>query len=276
MAEHLALVHYVVRETAAQLPGHVDRDQLVSAGMLGLTKAAQSFDLSRGVPFAAFARNRIRGAILDELRSVDWASRSVRSRARRRETASDELAARLGRVPTPAELATHLGMTVAELDAMDTDVHRSVVLSFQGLGGAAAVEPMLPSGAPGPEQVLEEREREAYLRDAVAVLPDRLRAVIVGCYFEDRPVAEVAAELRVTESRVSQLRAEALALLRDGLNSQLDPSRMPAADRPDGCVARRKEAYYAAVAARSDYRARLSSAPSAALADAYGARRARG
>jgi RNA polymerase sigma factor for flagellar operon FliA len=256
--EHLPLVGYLVAEVAAKLPGHVSRDDLTSAGMMALAQAARGFDAERGVPFARFATVRIRGAIIDELRSHDWASRSVRIKARQRATAEEELAATLGRHPTATELATHLGISADELAAVEEDVHRSVVLSLQGFSDAGTLEGMLPHQDPGPEEVLLNRERASYLVDAVAALPERLRVVVEGYFFNERPMAEIAAELGVTESRISQMRAEALALLKDGMTAMLAPEEMSDEARPDGCVARRKAAYYATIAASSDFRARVS------------------
>jgi RNA polymerase sigma factor for flagellar operon FliA len=110
----------------------------------------------------------------------------------------------------------------------------------------------------GPEDLLVHRERIGYLHDAIEALPDRLKLVVRGYFLEERPMAAIAAELGVTESRVSQLRAEALGLLRDGMNSQLDPGLVDDADRADGCVARRKAAYYAQVAAHGTMHSRLA------------------
>ena len=241
--------------------------------MMALAQAARSFDAERGVPFARFATVRIRGAIIDELRSHDWASRSVRIKARQRAAAEEELAAKLGRHPTHVELAAHLNISVDDLASVEEDVHRSVVLSLQGFADAGTLEGMLPHHDPGPEEVLLNRERASYLVDAVAALPERLRAVVEGYFFQERPMAELAAELGVTESRISQMRAEALALLKDGMTAMLTPDELGNETRPDGCVARRKAAYYASIAASSDYRTRISSA--AARADS-GTRRVSG
>ncbi len=120
---------------------------------------------------------------------------------------------------------------------------------------------LLPAGDDPPEAVLLGRERRAYLIDAVMALPERLRRVVVASFFEERPMHQTAAELGVTESRVSQLRAQALELLRDGLNANLDPEALPPEPRPNGRLARRRAAYYAAIAAASDYRGRLEAAP---------------
>ena len=255
--EHLPLVGHLVRELLYRIPSHVNRDDLVSAGMTALVTAARGFDPSRGTPFGRFAAARIRGALLDELRGLDWASRSVRVRARRLEAAEQELTGVLGRTPTSAELAGALGVSVEEVGAVEEDVQRAVVLSLQGFT-AGAGEDLVTDNNRGPEDLLLHRERLGYLADAVAALPERLRIVITGWFLEERPMAELAAQLGVTESRVSQLRAEALVLLRDGMNSHLDPDLVADAERPGGCVARRREAYYAQIAARGDLRSRLA------------------
>jgi RNA polymerase sigma factor for flagellar operon FliA len=254
---HLALVHYEVRSLAVRLPRHVNQDDLVSAGMAALAFAAAAFDPALGVPFGRFAVRRIRGALLDELRSADWASRSVRTRVRERDLAHDVLAARLGRTPTPGELAGELKVELAELESLQVDVHRSVVLSVDSLTPESGAETLLPIAGETPESVLVARERQAYLSDAVLALPERLRAVVEGYFLQERPMKEIADELGVTESRVSQMRAEALKLLKDGMNAQLAPEMLPA-EEEGPVVARRREAYYAAVASQSTYRSRLS------------------
>jgi RNA polymerase sigma factor for flagellar operon FliA len=255
--EHLPLVGHLVREMLGRVPAHVNRDDLTSAGLAALAAAARSFDPTRGTPFGSFATVRIRGALLDELRGLDWASRSVRHRARKIETATAELTAQLGRTPTDTELAETLGVAVAELHSAADDVQRAVVLSLQGFAAGTA-EDLVPDRTQGPEELLLHREKIGYLHQAISALPERLRTVVESYFLDERPMAVIATELGVTESRVSQLRAEALTLLRDGINSQLDPDQVAGADRPEGCVARRRAAYYADVAARGDLRTRLS------------------
>ncbi len=258
VTENLPLVGYLVSEVLGRVPSHVNRDELTSAGLAALAHAARSYQEERGVPFARFATTRIRGALIDELRSYDWASRSVRARARKRNAAEEELTATLGRTPTPEEVAAFLGVAVAELDSMEEDVQRAVVLSLHGFADPSAVEEMAVDRSFTPDDALLHRERLGYLHDAVAVLPDRLKVVVERYFFEERPMAEIADELGVSESRVSQMRAEALALLKDGMNAQLDPELVTPTERPGGCAARRKAAYYSAIAARSDYRTRLA------------------
>lgn len=252
---HMPLVGHLVREMLARVPAHVSRDDLLSAGYAALVAAARGFDDDRGVPFARFAAARVRGALLDELRGLDWASRSVRQRARRTDSARQELTAELGRTPTVAEVADRLGCSVEDIEAADDDVQRAVVFSLQGFATAGA-EDLVTEKTPGPEDMLISRERTGYLAHAIEALPDRLRAVIRGYFFEERPMAQIAVELGVTESRVSQLRSEALGLLRDGLNTHLDPAL--AITVKDGCVARRRAAYFESIADRGTLKSRLA------------------
>jgi RNA polymerase sigma factor FliA len=252
---HMPLVGHLVREMLARVPAHVSRDDLLSAGYAALVAAARGFDEDRGVPFARFAAARVRGALLDELRGLDWASRSVRQRARRTDSARQELTAELGRSPSVAEVAERLGCRVEDIESADDDVQRAVVFSLQGFATAGA-DDMVTEPGPGPEEMLIRRERMGYLKHAIDALPERLRTVVTGYFFEERPMAQIALELGVTESRVSQLRSEALGLLRDGLNTHLDPAlSIPV---KDGCVARRRTAYFDSIAVRGDLRARLA------------------
>ncbi|GAB2677852.1 FliA/WhiG family RNA polymerase sigma factor [Thalassiella azotivora] len=245
MREHLPLVGYVVNEIALRLPGHVSRDDLAGAGRVGLTQAAMAYDETTGVPFNRYASQRIKGAVLDELRSMDWATRGTRSRGREVTRAEDELTDRLGRTPTAQEVAERLGIGLADLDRRRADSERAL-LSLDAFD--ASIADTLPDAAPDPQQHLEQSEKIGYLRSAIAALPERLRHVAVGVYLEQRPMAELAAELGVTESRISQLRAEALTMLRDAMNAQFAPSLVPQPRKPDGAVARRRTAYYAQVA----------------------------
>ena len=249
ITRHIPVVSHIVRETMGRVPSHVDRDDLTSAGLAALVQASKSFDPERGVPFARYAATRVRGAILDELRGIDWASRSVRRRARDLDATRSQLAGILGRTPTPQEVADAAGMTLAEIAQNEEDIARAQVLSLQGAQDAS-LDDVLPSAGPSPEQLVEHRERLTYLVEAVAELPERLRIVISDYFLSERPMAEIAAELGVTESRVSQMRAEALVLLRDALNHELDPTQVTPHVRPQGSAARRRDTYFAAVAAR--------------------------
>lgn len=250
--DHVPLVAHVVRETLTRVPSHVNGDDLRSAGLAALVTAARSFDPARGVPFGSYATSRIRGAILDELRSVDWASRSVRRRSREIEEARTRLAATMGRLPDNATVAAALGLEVTEVQRSDDDVARASVLSLNAGpdGSDGSVADMVVSGEPTPEVAVLIAERLQYLKEAIVELPERLRLVVEGYFLDERPMAELAEELGVTESRISQIRAEALVLLRDALNAALDPDRLQPHAKPNGCVARRRDAYVAAVAER--------------------------
>jgi RNA polymerase sigma factor for flagellar operon FliA len=250
--EHLPLVGHLVRTVLARVPTHVNHDDLVSAGMLALVLAARSFDASRGVPFTGFAAIRIRGALTDALRSMDWASRAVRSKARQVDTVRNDLAAALGRTPHRDEIAQAMGVAVAELDAVDADLDRAAVVSLQSLN-PDGVDERLPQASDGPEALLLKREQIGYLHDAIAELPDRLRLIVHRYFFENRKMSEIADELGVTESRISQLRSEALVLMRAAMAAMnADLSDLIPADTPA-----RQRTYTTAVATRSTLATRL-------------------
>jgi RNA polymerase sigma factor for flagellar operon FliA len=261
--DNMAVVGHIVRETMSKMPTHVSRDDLTSAGLLALVQVARNYDASRGVPLAKFAAHRIRGAILDELRGMDWASRSVRRRQRSLDEVRSRLAVDLGRVPSNAEIAEALGISVAELSSHDDDVNRASVMSLQGFG-ENTLDDLLPTREPDPAQAVEHKERLGYMRDAVELLPERLRVVVEQYFLAERPMAEIAEQLGVTESRVSQMRAEALVLMREAMAKALDGSQD--AKPANGCAARRKESYYAAVASHRTFAARLGDVPAAAAA----------
>ncbi|WP_341923889.1 sigma-70 family RNA polymerase sigma factor [Nocardioides psychrotolerans] len=249
VVENIALVGHIVRETMSRVPSHVNREDLSSAGMMALVKASRAFEADRGVPFVRYAATRIRGAILDELRGIDWASRAVRRRSRDLDATRAQLAVTLGRSPSNAEVASALGIPVTEVEGNDEDIARANVLSLQGTTEAGLADTLVSPTA-GPEDMLEHRERLQYLVEAIDELPERLRVVVTEYFLAERPMAEIAAELDVSESRVSQIRAEALVLLRDALNTALDPDLVAPHPRPEGCAARRRDAYFAAVVER--------------------------
>lgn len=247
---NIPLVGHIVRETLLRVPGHVDRDDLTSAGLTALVQAAQAYDAERGVPFGRYAATRVRGALLDELRGVDWATRAVRRRARDLDETRTRLTYSLGRSPTDAEVASALGLPVEDVVANREDLARAQVRSLEAGDEHGSYAESLSSTSLTPEQVAEHQELLTYLGEAVAELPERLRRVVEGYFLAEQPMAELAEELGVTESRVSQLRAEAMVLLRDAINSQLDPHLVPGHERPGGVAARRREAFFAAVAER--------------------------
>lgn len=260
--DHLDLVNHVVFQVAVHFPRHVDRDELARAGALGLVEAAQRFDEARGVPFNRFAAQRIRGAIIDAVRSADWAPRSVRTLARRLDQVEQRLAARLGRLPSLGETADELGMTREDLDQLRDRIFRSVVLAYEHLVGdtddeeLTLVDVLADPDDREPGEELEVRELHAYLRDAIALLPERHRLIVLGYFIEERTSEELARFLGVTESRVSQMRTEALAMLRMGIEAQYVPTEQRPA--PDGLVARRRARYVDAIGAASEPTQRIT------------------
>ncbi|MEA3020448.1 MAG: polymerase sigma factor FliA [Actinomycetota bacterium] len=238
----------------ARVPRSVDRGDLQSAAMFGLFQAAKAWEPERGVTFEQFARHRIRGALLDELRGRDWASRRVRSFARSAASASDELSAVLGRRPTDIEVAARMGVTVTAIEANERDLQRASLRPSDVLtDDSCNVETSTDND---PEAVLVQREQFGYLHDAVALLPERLRRVILGYYVDELPMQALAAELGVTESRISQMRAEAVRLLRAALAGHLEPDRLEELTFGD-YVSERGLAMSQQIGATSDYRERL-------------------
>lgn len=256
---HLPLVRHVVFQVAVHFPRHVDREELATAGALGLVEAARRFDASRGVPFDRFAAQRIRGAILDAVRSADWAPRSVRTLARRLEQVEQRLATELGRVPNPDETAEALGLSRDELRHLQDRLFRSVVLALDyevrdADDEMTLVDMLADTQIMEPSEELEARELHAYLRDAVELLPERHRLVIVGYFLEGRKSPDLACLLGVTESRISQLRSEALGMMREGIDAQYRYAPEP---EPAGRVARRKAGYALAIGDASHWHTRL-------------------
>ncbi|MEP7054342.1 MAG: sigma-70 family RNA polymerase sigma factor [Actinomycetota bacterium] len=252
---NLPLVNHVLYQIASHFPRHADRDELAQAATLGLVEAAHRFDPARGVPFDRWAAVRIRGAILDSVRSLDFAPRSLRAASRQLEDARTTLSTELARTPTDLETAHRLGMTANELGTLTGRVHRALVLSLDAPSGpeedgtSMCIADIVTSNDADACDVLESRELLAYLGDALRLLPERLRAVVTGYFIDGRTSADLAEEFGVTESRVSQLRSEALSMLRAGIEAQYG-QQSDEADVSRRAV-RRREDYAEAIAAAS-------------------------
>ena len=215
---NIPLVEHIVNRVAVRFPRSVDRDELVQVAMVGLVEASRRFDASRGFAFSTYAGRRIEGAILDSLRSACWAPRSVRANQRQIDAAERTLQARLQRSATEEELAAELGVEVEELAAWRASAARGVVVSLDEQ--RARSTDSLADTRPSTEDLIERRELRDRVRACIGTLPERHRYVIVGHLLEDRPMHELADQLGVTRSRASQLKSEAINLLRSAVDGR--------------------------------------------------------
>jgi RNA polymerase sigma factor for flagellar operon FliA len=219
------LVKYVAGRLGSGLPTHVDQGDLVSYGLLGLIGAIERYDPERDIKFETYAMARIKGAIIDELRSLDWVPRSVRARAREIERAITELEARLGRAPTDEEIAAKIGISNEELEESLTDISRSSIAALDELWSVSGEGDQIslldtiedPSGA-RPAEALDETETKELLADAISRLPEREKLVVTLYYYEELTLREIGEVLGVTESRVSQLHTKAVLRLKSRLS----------------------------------------------------------
>lgn len=241
VVENLPLVGYLVSEVWAKAR-HLSRDDLASAGSLALITSADAFDPDLGVPFGAFARRRIIGAFADEMRANDWATRMARRRIKDTKQVQDTLTAALGRRATVDEIAAALGVDRETAAAGLADAERTLTPLDDTTAEFLVAETVLP------EESLLSAERLAYLRAAVVALPERMRLIVEQVYFHDRSVKDIAADLGITHSAVSQQRAEAIRLLRDGLGTHYaDDAEIPYV--PESTIApARRSAYLSRLA----------------------------
>ena len=212
------------------LPAHVEEADLISYGLGGLISAIERFDLSREIKFETYAITRIRGAIIDELRTLDWVPRSVRARAREFERTNMKLEARLQRAPTDDEMSQELGIGLEEFHDALLQISNSTIVALDELwnvqdatGDQVSLLDTLPDReAPDPQQLVDQSELRDRIADAIAALPEREKLVIALYYYENLTLREIGEVLGVTESRVSQLHTKAVLRLRSKLQGELD------------------------------------------------------
>lgn len=221
LSQYLGLVHHIARQIATRLPDEVELGDLVSAGTIGLVLALESFDLDRGLAFSTYATTRVRGAILDELRSRDWIPRSVRAKRRRMDEAVRTFETRLGRVPQSEELAAALEIDLETFWRWKEEVEGGVLVAFDSApashsGEATKLEDIVgDESQPEPTEAITHEEDVAAVRDAIAELPSRERTVLAMYYYEELNLRQIAEVLHLTESRISQIRTQALKRLRE-------------------------------------------------------------
>lgn len=222
--QYASLVKYVASRVATGLPASVDQGDLVSYGMFGLLDAIAKFEPERGFKFETYAIPRIRGAILDELRAMDWVPRSVRTKARRIEAAMSSLEARFGRSPTDDEIAEALDVRVEDLHQTMGQIARGGILGLDEMVGGpdaegTAVRDTVPDDSPGPVAQLEIAEVRRLLSASILALPERERTVLALYYYENLTLAEIGRILGVSESRVCQIHGKAVLQLRSRMVS---------------------------------------------------------
>jgi len=216
------LVKYVSGRMASGLPAHVQEADLISYGLGGLISAIERFELEREIKFETYAITRIKGAIIDELRSLDWVPRSVRARARAIERASAKLEHSLRRAPTDEEMAEELELTVSDFQDALLQISNSTVAALDELwtvsdasgDQVSLLDTLQDPAAPDPAQVIDAADLKDRLAAAIACLPEREKLVVALYYYENLTLREIGEVLGVTESRVSQLHTKAVLRLR--------------------------------------------------------------
>lgn len=228
IADNVDLVRYEVDRVCTGLPDQVDREDLVSAGMIGLIRAVDRYDTGRGASFRTYATTLMRGAILDELRRMDPAPRGMRGRYKQLEAAMIELRQRLGRQPDEAEIIEALGMTPDEYRKLLRDASASAIVSLEALSEAAgdAHPPLSDSFSPVrqewlPAAVADRAETRRLLVEAIGELTERERMVLSLYYQEELTMREIGMVLDVTESRICQIHTQTIVRLRAALSARL-------------------------------------------------------
>ncbi len=221
------LVKYVAGRMSSGLPAHVEEADLISYGLIGLIGAIERFDLEREIKFETYAIPRIRGAIIDELRSLDWVPRSVRARAREIERANAKLEHKLQRAPTDEEMSSELGITTEEFQESLVQISNSTIAALDELwtvsdssgDSVSLLDTLHDPDAPDPERAVDASELKDRVADAIARLPEREKLVIALYYYENLTLREIGEVLGVTESRISQLHTKAVLRLRSHLQT---------------------------------------------------------
>ncbi|WP_254811583.1 RNA polymerase sigma factor WhiG [Streptomyces cavourensis] len=216
------LVKYVAGRVSVGLPSSIEQADFVSSGVFGLIDAIEKFDIERAIKFETYAITRIRGAMIDELRALDWIPRSVRQKARNVERAYATLEAQLRRTPSEAEVAAEMGVTLEELHAVFSQLSLANVVALEemlqvgGDGGErlTLMDTLEDTAADNPVEVAEDRELRRLLARAINTLPDREKTVVTLYYYEGLTLAEIGNVLGVTESRVSQIHTKSVLQLR--------------------------------------------------------------
>lgn len=228
--EHEPLVRFVVNRLAVRLPNHIDLDDLYSTGVIGLMDAIEKFDPGKGCKFKTYAEFRIKGAVLDQLRSLDWVPRSVRQKGRKLEQAYAEVEQRLGRAASEDEVADSLGLELDKFHTMLNQVRGISIVNLEEIRGTNADGDSAGTYADLIEDVhsenpltsLKSTERKHVISDTIASLPEKERLVLSLYYYEDLNMKEIGQILGITESRVCQIHTKATSRLAFKLRNLVD------------------------------------------------------
>ncbi len=216
--QYSPLVRRLAHQMIAKLPANIEIDDLIQVGLIGLTDALSRFDVGQGVQFEAFATQRIRGAMLDELRGGDWMSRGTRRQQREIEAAVHKLEQKLGRAPQESEIAAQMGISLGEYQELLGKVRGTQLVHLEDMSGDEGDEDYLDrhvaDEASNPAALLQDHRMRQALVDAIKNLPEREQFVMSMYYEHDMNLKEIAAVLKVTESRVCQLHSQSIARLR--------------------------------------------------------------
>jgi RNA polymerase sigma factor FliA len=230
LLEYASLVKYIAQRIALNLPSSVERDDLISAGILGLVKAVETFEPERGFKFETYAGHKIRGAILDELRAMDWVPRSVRQKARELQRVFAKLENELGRMPYDDEVCKSLNITIREYEDILTEVTPTTIISLEeAMPDREAdskeiriIDTIEDPGSNNPLRELGFTEVKNILKDAIANLPEKEKLVIALYHYEELTLKEIGVVLNISESRVSQIHSKVILKLRSKLLQKIN------------------------------------------------------
>ena len=228
--EHTPLIRYIVNRIAVRLPSHIDLDDLHNTGVIGLMDAIEKYDPDKNCKFKTYAEFRIKGAILDQLRSLDWVPRSVRQKSRKLERAYGEVEQRLGRQATEEEVADSLGLQIDKFHDLLNQVRGISLVNLEEIRGTTSDGDRAGTFADIIEDVTSENpfaslklvETKGVIGDTIGALPEKERLVVSLYYYEDLNMKEIGNILGITESRVCQIHTKAVMRLRQKLKAVVD------------------------------------------------------
>jgi RNA polymerase sigma factor for flagellar operon FliA len=230
LLEYANLVKYIAQRIAVNLPSSVERDDLISAGILGLVKAVETFEPERGFKFETYAGHKIRGAILDELRAMDWVPRSVRQKARELQRVFAKLENELGRMPYDDEVCKSLNITIKEYEDILTEVTPTTIISLEEAmpdresdsKEIRIIDTIEDPGSNNPLRELGFTEVKNILKEAIANLPEKEKLVVALYHYEELTLKEIGVVLNISESRVSQIHSKVILKLRSKLLQKIN------------------------------------------------------